>query len=49
MMTMTVTIVKRIQSTTSSMKMVTDIMAMSVVSVVNYYKQDKENINESIS
>ena len=44
MMTMSVTIVKRIQSTTSSMRMVTDIMAMSVVSVVNYYKQDKENI-----
>ena len=33
-----------LHNTMSSMKMVTDIMAMSVVSVVNYYKQDKENI-----
>ena len=33
-----------LHNTMSSMRMVTDIMAMSVVSVVNYYKQDKENI-----
>ena len=28
-------------SITSSLKMVTDIMVTSVVSVVNYYKQDR--------
>jgi len=41
MMTMSVTIVKAMRNTMSSMKMVTGIMATSVVSVVNYYKQDR--------
>ena len=41
-MTMSVTIVRAMKNTMSFIKMVTDIMAMSVVSVANYYKQDKD-------
>ena len=41
MMTMSVTIAKAMRSTMSFIKMVTDIMAMSVVYVVSYYKLDR--------
>ena len=41
MMTMNVTIARAMRSIMSFIKMVTDIMAMSVVSVVNYYKLDR--------
>ena len=41
MMTMNVTIARAMRSIMSFIKMVTDIMAMSVVYVVNYYKQDR--------
>ena len=41
MMTINVTIARAMRSIMSFIKMVTDIMAMSVVSVVNYYKQDR--------
>ena len=41
MMTMNVTIAKAMRNIMSFIKMVTDIMAMSVVSVVNYYKLDR--------
>ena len=46
MMTMSVTIAKAMRSTMSSTKMVTGIMGMSVVIVINYYKQDKEQEDE---
>ena len=40
-MTMSVTIAKAMRNTMSFIKMVTGIMVMSVVSVVNYCKQDR--------
>ena len=41
MMTMNVTIARAMRSIMSFIKMVTDIMAMSVVYVVSYYKLDR--------